>query len=113
MTTAMPNEVTDSEAMPDDVPEVSAARDWLEENGTNNLGAKNVLAIIRACLKGVKKLKTTRSIKVFTQLTAVAEYIKLRDNYRKHPKCTCPCLNASLAIARCMGKGAYFARRIH
>ena len=110
--TAMPNEVTDSEGAPDDVPEVSAARDWLEENGTSNLRAKDVLGIIRACLKDVKKLKTTHSIKVFTQLTAVVEYIKLRDKYQRHPKCTHPCLNASLAIARRMGKGEYFARRI-
>jgi hypothetical protein len=110
------DDVTDPETAPDEVPEVTAAREWLEEDETNDLerlpGARDVLATIRACLKDVKKLKTTHSIKAFTRLTAVAKYFKLRDRYQKHPKCTRPCLNASLAIARRMGKGAYFARQI-
>jgi hypothetical protein len=75
------DDVTDLEAAPDEVPEVTAAQEWLEEDETNDLerlpGARNILATIRACLKDVKKLKTMHSIKAFTQLTAVAEYLKL------------------------------------
>ena len=103
LATTMPNEATDSKGAPDDVPEVSATCDWLEENGTSNLRAKDILGIIKACLKDVKKLKATHLIKVFTQLTTMAEYIKLQDKYQRHSKCTHPCLNASLAIAQCMG----------
>jgi hypothetical protein len=110
------DDVADSEAAPAEGPEVTAAREWLEEDKTTDLdrlpGARDVPATIRACLKDVKRLKTTHSIKAFTRLTAVAEYLKLRDKYRRHPKCTRPCLNASLAIARRMGKGVYFARQI-
>ena len=51
-----------------------------------------------------------------TKLTVVAEYVKLRDRYRSHPKSSRPCLNTSLAIARCMGKekvnGKYFSHQI-
>ncbi|KAH7925369.1 hypothetical protein BV22DRAFT_1011364 [Leucogyrophana mollusca] len=55
------------------------------------------------------------------QLTAVVQYVKLRDQYQLHPKCKKPCLSASLAVARRMGKGkkgtgkgegASFAREI-
>ena len=97
-------------------PEVTAAREWLEEEETNDLeklpGARDVLATIRACLKDSKRLKTTHSIKVFTWLTAVVEYYELWEKYYRHPKCTCPCLNASHEIVRCMGKDAYFACQI-
>jgi hypothetical protein len=75
------DDVTDPEAALDEVPEVTAAREWLEEDETNDLKrllrARDVLATIRACLKDVMKLKTTCSIKAFTRLTAVAEYFKL------------------------------------
>ena len=51
-------------------------------------------------------------MKMMTQLTAVSEYVKLRDRYQAHGRSKKPCLNASLAIAHRMGKGFYFARQI-
>lgn len=71
----------------------------------------DIKQIVKTCLKEVRKLKTVKSIKMVTLLTAVSEYVKLRDRFEKHPKCKRPCLNASLAIARRMGKGPYFARQ--
>ncbi|EIN06656.1 hypothetical protein PUNSTDRAFT_72602 [Punctularia strigosozonata HHB-11173 SS5] len=51
-------------------------------------------------------------MKTLVDLTAVTEYVKLRERYRAHPKCKRPCLQASLAIAKSMGKKPHFARRI-
>ena len=64
------DDVADSEAAPAEGPEVTAAREWLEEDETNDLdrlpGARDVPTTIGACLKYVKRLKTTHSIKAFT-----------------------------------------------
>ena len=45
-------------------------------------------------------------------LTALSEFIKLREKHRKNPACIRPALSASLKVARRMGKGPYFARQI-
>ena len=81
--------------------------------------APDIFEIVKVCLQDVKKLKSARLLKVITQLTAVVEYAKLRDQYQCHNKCKRPGLSASLAIARRMGKGkvgkkkgSYFARQI-
>jgi hypothetical protein len=64
------DDVADSEAAPAEGPEVTAAREWLEEDETTDLdrlpGARDVPATIRACLKDMKRLKTTHLIKAFT-----------------------------------------------
>ncbi len=49
---------------------------------------------------------------MITQLVAVSEYINLCAWYKKHKGCKRPNLNASIAIASWMGKGAYFAHQI-
>jgi hypothetical protein len=93
--------------------EIIAAREWLNIDDNDCLqSSKDILEIVKTCLKAVKKLKTGRTIKMMTQLVAVAEYVKLRARYQTHAKCSQPCLSASLAIARRMGKGGYFARQI-
>jgi hypothetical protein len=74
--------------------------------------AVDILDIIKRCLKDVKKIHTPRAFKAFTQLSAVMQYIKLRERYRRNPSCTKPCLNASLAIARRVGKDQYYARQL-
>ena len=81
--------------------------------------APDIFEIVKACLQDVKKLKSACSLKVVTQLTAVLEYARLRDQYQCHDKCKRPGLGASPAIARRMGKGRvgkkkgfYFARQI-
>ena len=89
------------------------ARDWLDINDDDGPDSpKDILEIIRNCLKEIKRLKTGCSIKMMTQLTAVAEYVKLHTHFQAQSRCAKPCLNASLAIARRMGKGSYFARQI-
>jgi hypothetical protein len=100
-----------------DLPEIAAARDWLEPDDHGE--APDIFEIVKSCLQDVKKLKSACSLKVVTQLTAVLEYAKLRDQYQCHNKCKQPGLSASLAIARRMGKGrigkkkgSYFARQI-
>ena len=107
----------DSESLQVDPPEISAARDLLEADDHDE--APDIFEIVKAYLQDVKKLKSAHSLKVVTQLTAVLEYAKLRNQYQHHNKCKRPGLNASLAIARRMGKGgvrkkkgSYFARQI-
>ena len=108
-----PEEVEHSEKVQVNTAEVNAARDWLDIDDDDGPDpSKDLLEIIRNCLKEVKRLKTGRSIKMMTQLTAVAEYVKLRIRFQAQSRCEKPCLNASLAIARRMGKGPYFARQI-
>ncbi|EGO18931.1 hypothetical protein SERLADRAFT_443479 [Serpula lacrymans var. lacrymans S7.9] len=93
--------------------EVEAAREWLVlDDDDSALSQKNIFEIVKTCLKEVKRLKTSKKVKMMTQLTAVTEYAKLHERYAGHPKCQRPALNASLAIAYRMGKGPYFARQI-
>jgi len=90
-------------------------RQWFDKDDEES-GPINVLDVIKLRLKEVKKFHTPRAFKAFTELTAVMQYVKLRDHFRRNAKCTRPCLNASLAIARRCSKGdsdgSYFARRI-
>ena len=67
-----------------DLPEIAAAHDFLEPDDHGE--APNIFEIVKACLQDVKKLKSAHSLKVVTQLTAVLEYAKLRDQYH----CTVP-----------------------
>jgi hypothetical protein len=87
--------------------------------GDDGETSPDIFEIVKVCLQDVKKLKSAHSLKVVTQLTAVVEYAKLRDQYQHHIKCKRPSLSASLAIARRMGKGrvgkkkgSYFAHQI-
>ena len=108
METANETETTQSNAA-----EINTAREWLDINDDDSPeSSTDILEIIRRCLKEVIQLKTCRTVKMMTQLTAVAEYVKLRARYHTRAKCTRPCESASLAIARRMGKGEYFARQI-
>jgi hypothetical protein len=74
--------------------------------------SEDITAIIRSCLKEVKKCNSKHAIKNLCKLTAVSEYVQLRARYKKHNPCKRPCLAASIAVARSMGKGPYFARQI-
>jgi len=68
-----PEEVSDLEA------DVEAAHEWLDiEDDDSPEASKDILEIVKSCLKGMKRLKMGRSIKMMTQLTAIAEYVKLR-----------------------------------
>jgi len=110
-----PDEIASSEVPHADVPDITATRKWLDVEEEDH-DVSDITQILKACLADVKKLRTVHSIKIIIKLTAIMEYVKLRESFRKHPKCKHPCLNASLAIARCMGKGkangAYFACQI-
>ncbi|KAG0707298.1 hypothetical protein DFH29DRAFT_995100 [Suillus ampliporus] len=102
----------DSEYPPESA-EIESAHEWLDVNDEENVEPHNTLLLVDACLKEAKKLRAPRLIKVITQLSAIAQYVKLRDRYLQHARMKHPCLSASLAIARRMGKGPYFARQIH
>jgi len=80
-----PGDVIDSETLENDVSEVDAAHDSLNIDEDEIPG--DILQVIAACLKDVKKLKTTCSIKMVTQLTAVIEYVKLHEKYRHLGRC--------------------------
>jgi hypothetical protein len=71
--------------------------------------------IIMKCLKQANKIRVqgNRSLKILMQLTAVMKYVQERARYQAaRRRCKTPCLTTSLVVARCMGKGAYFARQI-
>ena len=72
-----PEEVADSEGPGQiNTAEVEAAREWLDiDDGPE--ASKNILKIVKSCLKGMKRPKTGCSIKLLTQLTAITEYAKL------------------------------------
>jgi len=75
-------------------------------------GAIDIKEIIGSCLKDAKRNNTRYAIKSLSQLIAVSEYVDLRARYKETTACKRPCLSASIAIARRMGKGPYFARQI-
>ena len=83
-----------------------------EADGDNTLGNKDIHKIISQCLKDAKKLQSGCTVKILTQLTAASEYVKLQALYFTYGKCKKPHINASLAIAQCMGKGPYFTQQI-
>ena len=59
---------------------------------------KDVMDIVSRCFKEAKKLKSAHTMKIMTQLTTVAEYVKLHTCYLANNHSTKPCTNASLAI---------------
>ena len=89
-----PEEVSNLEA------DVEAACEWLDiDDDDSPETLKDILEIVKGCLKSMKGLKTGCSIKMMTQLTAIAEYVKLHTHFHAHSTCKWPCLNASLTIA--------------
>ena len=74
---------------------------------------KDVMDIVSRCFKKAKKLKSAHTMKIMTQLTTVAEYVKLHTCYLANNHSIKPCTNAGLGIAWCMGKDKYFSWKIH
>ena len=72
----------------------------------------DIKEIIASCLKDAKRNNTIYAIKSLSHLVAVSEYVDLCACYKAKKACKRPCLSASMAIARRMGKGPYFARQI-
>jgi hypothetical protein len=107
-----PDITRDSEqpSLPLDAPAIEAARVLFLPEEDNN--PADIIEIIQTCLKDVKKHNSKHTIKSLSQLVAVLEYIKLRARYNTSKTCKQPCLKASMAVARRMGKGPYFARQI-
>ena len=80
METANETETTQSNAA-----KINTAREWLDINDDDSPeSSTDILEIVRRCLKEVKQLKTGCTVKMMTQLTAVAEYVKLRAHLRDH-----------------------------
>ena len=110
--TVKPDMVIYSKTPTSESPEIAYAHEWLDDNDDESEPV-DILEIVKSCLKDIKKLATPRAIKMLMELTVVMQYVKLQEQYRVNPHCIWPCLNASLAIARRMGKGPYFAHKIH
>ena len=96
---------------------ITEARKLLAEAEDEDIENVDIFGIVSAQLKEIKKLKdisAPRCIKMTMHLTAVIQYVRLREQYRRHGRCKAPSLKASLAIARQMGKqnGDYLARQI-
>ena len=78
---------------------------WFDEDGEASRAPDNILDTIKLWIKEVKKFHTAYAFKAFTDLVAVIQYVEWQNCYGSNPKCTQPCLNASIAIARHCGKG--------
>lgn len=87
------------------------ADQWFDED---EVESRNIFDIIKEQLKETKRFHTACAFKAFKALTAVLQYVKLWERYKPNTRCTQPCMNASLAIARHCGKidGVYFAWQI-
>jgi hypothetical protein len=72
-----PDGVADSETIAVELPEVEAAQEWLEIGDEDVPRSVDIFAIVKRCLKDMKKLKCGCTVKMMTQLTAVSEYVKL------------------------------------
>jgi hypothetical protein len=108
----IPEIMEDSEqpSLPPEVAAIEAAREvFAPEEDT---GPPDIMKIINSCLQDVRRDKSKHAIKSLSLLISVTEYIKLCTNYRARKACKQPCLKASTAIARRMGRGPYFARQI-
>lgn len=94
----------------------ASVQQWFDKDEEVSGSSIDILDIIKLRLKEVKRFHTPCAFKAFMDLTAVMQYVKLRERYRRNVKCTQPCISASLAIARRCGKGdsngSYYARRI-
>ena len=74
-----PEDIVDSETPANDVSKVDAVHDLLNPDDDEIPGG--ILQIVAKCLKDVRKLKTTCSIKIVTQLVTVTKYVKLHEEY--------------------------------
>jgi len=72
----------------------------------------DIIKIIQTCLEDIVKSNPKHAIKTLLQLISVSEYIKLHAHYKISKACKQPCLKASIAVARWIGKGPYFACQI-
>ena len=89
----------------------SACELFAPEESEDDKG-NDIMQIIGLCLKDAKKYNTKHAIKSLSHLVAVSEYVQLQAQYWKTKATKWPCLSASIAIARRMGKGPYFACQI-
>ena len=110
-------EGSEQQSLPLQRPDIEAAQALFvleEDNDVSDSDAdpKDIMNIIHSRIKEAKKCTTKHAIKMLCQLIAVSEYIKLQACYQKLKACKQPCLHASLAIARRMGKGPYMAHQI-
>jgi hypothetical protein len=95
--------------LPLEAPEIEAARELFLPKDDE---PADIMKIIQACLKNVKRHNSKQAIKKLSLLISVSEYIKLCARYKTIKTCKKPFLNSSLAIARRMGRGPYYARQI-
>jgi len=93
--------------LPPEGPAIEAVWEVLRSEESNE--PTDIMKIIETCLKDVRRDKSNQAMKLLSHLIAVTQYIKLRAHYKAHKACKQPCLKASIAIARQMGRGPYFA----
>jgi hypothetical protein len=110
-------EATKSSVVSPESSVITDVRELLAEAEDEDNKNLDIFGIVNAQLTEIKKLKdisAPRCIKMTMHLTAVIQYVRLREQYCCHGRCKAPSLKASLAIARQMGKpnGAYFACQI-
>jgi hypothetical protein len=102
----MENKTENNGGIQDYGPEAEAAREWLDIGDKKNdepttSNSKDILWIIKNCLKEVKKLKTECTIKVMTQLICCG-ICKAAHPLPSPPK-----------VSKTPHKCQYFVRQIH
>jgi len=108
----VPDLTRDSEqpSLPLEGPAIEATWEVLRLEESNE--PADIMKIIETCLKDVRRDKSNQAMKLLSHLIAVTQYVKLHAYYKAHKVCKQPCLKASMAIARQMGRGPYFAHHI-
>ena len=108
----MPTDEICDPADPAEHPMLQEAQGWVHESHNDETNALNIFLIINGLTQDVKKMKTPQALHSIMSLTAITQFVKLRERYEKHPNCTQPTLKVSLTAARRLGKGSYFAHKI-
>ena len=71
----------DSKTVTAELLEVEAAHKWLKIGDKDVPRSVDIFAIVKRCLKDIKKLKCEHTAKMMTQLTVISEYAKLQECY--------------------------------
>ncbi|KIJ50195.1 hypothetical protein M422DRAFT_246031 [Sphaerobolus stellatus SS14] len=91
---------------------IRAAREWTQESPEDEPAPANIMEILQGLMKTVKRCKTQQALKAIMPLTGLVHFVKLREQYRLHPKCYTPVTTASLIASQRLGRGSYFARQL-
>lgn len=108
-----------NEDQPANVPNLSQEREaadiWLDMTSDNEMDddeSDNGPQIGDILKKLIRSARRHKSFSALYKLEAVKNYLELKLKYSLNPKVKNPRTRASLAVAKSVGKGPYFARKL-